>query len=150
MYDLVSIGDYCPRGGGINRGMRRSMNNESVIGSFKDALSWTALKSGKTFMIWKEKNSTKTCSDCGHQLEKSLSPQHRDWKCPKCHKHHQRDVNAARNGLFRTLDKLESEKKTVSCSDLPTFSNEFAGSIVSWNGLGLDVLSLPGTIPCAS
>ncbi|MGQ9659920.1 MAG: zinc ribbon domain-containing protein [Thermochromatium sp.] len=42
--------------------------------------------------------SSKTCSDCGHVL-KQLPLSVRDWMCPKCGTHHDRDVNAAKNIL---------------------------------------------------
>jgi putative transposase len=64
-YDLVSICDYTPTGGGINRGMRRSMNNFSLIGRFKETASWVAQRGGKTFHIWKEQGSTKTAPFAG-------------------------------------------------------------------------------------
>jgi putative transposase len=42
--------------------------------------------------------SSKTCSACGHVLE-ALSLDVREWDCPVCGAHHDRDVNAARNLL---------------------------------------------------
>jgi putative transposase len=46
--------------------------------------------------------SSKTCSCCGHVLEQ-LSLDVREWDCPACGTHHDRDVNAARNLLSRIL-----------------------------------------------
>ncbi len=40
--------------------------------------------------------SSKTCSHCGHVLEK-LDTRTREWTCPSCNASHQRDVNAAIN-----------------------------------------------------
>ena len=40
--------------------------------------------------------SSKTCSACGHKLE-SLPLSVRQWTCPECGAHHDRDVNAAIN-----------------------------------------------------
>ena len=40
--------------------------------------------------------SSKTCSCCGHQLER-LHLAVRSWDCPVCTTHHDRDVNAANN-----------------------------------------------------
>ena len=40
--------------------------------------------------------SSKTCSDCGHQIG-ALPLSVREWVCPKCGVLHDRDVNAARN-----------------------------------------------------
>lgn len=40
--------------------------------------------------------SSKTCSACGHKLE-ALALAVREWTCPACAAHHDRDVNAAVN-----------------------------------------------------
>ena len=135
-YDLVSIGDYTPRGGGINKGMRRSMNNESLIGRFKDILEWVALKSGKKFHIWNEYGSTKTCSICEYSLPSSINPKIRNWECPSCNTKHIRDENAAQNGLIRTLQMLGSSRLDPVLIE----------SRRAWrfNGLGID--SIPGAV----
>ena len=40
--------------------------------------------------------TTKPCSDCGHH-NKNLSLSDRQWTCPECGSHHDRDINAAIN-----------------------------------------------------
>ena len=40
--------------------------------------------------------SSKTCSNCLHQLD-NLSLDIRSWQCPKCQTVHDRDINAAMN-----------------------------------------------------
>src|SRR2546426_4932660 len=42
--------------------------------------------------------SSKRCFDCGHILD-SLTLDVREWTCPECGVHHDRDINAARNIL---------------------------------------------------
>jgi putative transposase len=46
--------------------------------------------------------SSKRCFACGHVLE-TLSLDEREWTCPKCGVHHDRDLNAARNVLAEGL-----------------------------------------------
>lgn len=102
-YDLVAVGDYTPQGGGLSSGMRRAMNNQSVIARFKETLSWTALKSGKSYTEFEEAGTTRTCSNCGHVVSGGIDPDKRTWTCSDCGVSHIRDENAARNGLHRIL-----------------------------------------------
>ena len=110
-YSVIAIGDYTPRGGGISKSMRRSMNNQSLIGRFKLVVKWVAARSGRIYIEWPEHGSTRTCSSCGYKLANGLSPDIRSWDCPACGSHHLRDENAAINGLKRVMHK------DLSCSD---------------------------------
>ena len=42
--------------------------------------------------------SSKRCSSCGY-IKEDLTLKDRDWTCPKCHAHHDRDINACHNLL---------------------------------------------------
>ncbi len=46
--------------------------------------------------------SSKRCRNCGHIVDK-LPLKTREWDCPKCGTHHDRDVNAAKNILAAGL-----------------------------------------------
>lgn len=52
-----------------------------------------------------------TCHCCGNVLTKKLATSIREWTCPKCGAHHDRDVNAAKNILKRGLTQLEENTK---------------------------------------
>ncbi len=56
--------------------------------------------------------SSKRCSGCGHTMPKM--PLHvRQWTCPECGAHHDRDINAARNVLAAGL-AVSAHGETVS------------------------------------
>ncbi len=63
--------------------------------------------------------SSKLCSECGHYYE-NLKLSDREWTCPHCGEHHDRDVNAARNlrsyGLW-LLDLLTVSSTGLACRD---------------------------------
>jgi putative transposase len=105
-YDLICIGDYTPHGGGITKKMRRAMNNRSVIGRFKQTLSWVAFKSGKSYQEYPEYGTTKTCHNCKTKVSDGLSPKIRYWQCAICNWQHIRDENAAINGLLKIYTQL--------------------------------------------
>lgn len=51
--------------------------------------------------------TSKTCNQCGYKMtEWNLGI--REWECPSCHCHHDRDVNAARNILDEGLSILDN------------------------------------------
>ena len=121
-YDCVAIGDYTPDGSGDTKQMRRAMNNRSLIGRFKEILSWVAMKSGKTFHEYDEKGTTRTCRHCTYSEPNGIDPSIRMWCCQECEAVHHRDENAAINGLGKALQDVLEKSGTlvpiVSCSDL--------------------------------
>ena len=87
--------------------VRRLVRNRRLAQAISDAswselirqLEYKAAWYGRTLVkIDKWYPSTKRCSDCGHVLE-SLPLSVRQWTCPECGIHHDRDVNAAKNVL---------------------------------------------------
>ena len=56
--------------------------------------------------------SSKTCSNCGCVQEKM--PLHvREWTCPDCGAHHDRDINAATNLLRQVMPEVTHEERLV-------------------------------------
>ena len=83
------------------------VKNHALAGVIADA-SWSEFTRMLTYkgqwygtevvQIGRFEPSSKTCHVCGYKLER-LSLGTREWDCPACHHHHDRDVNAAINIL---------------------------------------------------
>lgn len=141
-YDCVAIGDYTPHGNGINTAMRRAMNNRSLIGRFKEVLSWVALKSGKHYLEFNEKGTTRTCNHCKHSVTDGIKPNIRVWNCPLCKTEHIRDENAAINGLEQALSQINKEGKASTLS-VPGSGRVVVKQRRAWRVLPSGVYSTP-------
>ena len=73
--------------------------------TFLSMLEYKAAMHGKEFRTVDPKNTTQTCSHCGHVLDKEhkLTLKDREWTCPVCGTFHIRDHNAAKNILAKAL-----------------------------------------------
>ena len=49
--------------------------------------------------------SSKTCHCCGHKMAE-MPLKVREWQCPECHTHHDRDINAALNIRNKGITEL--------------------------------------------
>jgi putative transposase len=80
--------------------------------AFRRQLDYKAAMAGSQIVVanrWYP--SSKTCSDCGHIVE-TLPLSVREWDCPACGAHHDRDVNAARN-----LEKMAASSAVTACGE---------------------------------
>ena len=67
---------------------------------FKEVLENKALVNDKQIVfVDRFFPSSKTCSNCGY-IKQDLKLSDREWICPKCGTHHNRDINAAVNILI--------------------------------------------------
>ena len=98
-YDIIYIEDLNFRGWQRNWGRKVS---DLAPGEFFATLEFACKKYGCALVRHKWNfPSTQTCHSCGHRLrgENKLGPKDREWTCPKCGVHHDRDENAAINIL---------------------------------------------------
>ena len=83
---------------GMKRLWGRKVSDLS-FGSFIEILEYKCFKHNRDFrQVGQWTATTKPCSDCGHHND-NLSLSDRQWTCPECGSHHDRDVNAAINIL---------------------------------------------------
>jgi len=94
--------------------------HDLAFAEFLEILEWVALKKDKVVhLISRWYPSSKTCSNCGHVLEK-LELDTREWRCPCCQQVNDRDENAAINiknvgaSTFSLGDVSRSAKAAVA------------------------------------
>jgi putative transposase len=97
-FDVICVEDLNLRGMVKNHNLARSLSDAS-IGMAIRTIKEKAERYGKTVVkIDRWYPSSKTCSVCGHVVEK-LPLSIREWDCLECNSHHDRDENAAINIL---------------------------------------------------
>ncbi len=98
-YDTICIEDLNVKGIVKNHRLAKSVTDASW-GKFVNMLTYKA--------EWNDKNvvkidrfypSSQTCHVCGYVNKDTKDLSVREWECPVCHAHHDRDVNAAINIL---------------------------------------------------
>jgi putative transposase len=97
-HDLICVEDLSLRG--MTRGLNLGKSvHDAGIGMAIRMLEWKATKWGKEVVrVDRFFPSSKTCSSCGYLLP-LLGLGEREWDCPACGEHHDRDENAAKNIL---------------------------------------------------
>ena len=107
-YDIICIEDLNVKGMVRNHHLAKSISDVSWS-SFINMLTYKADWNGKKVIkIDRYFPSSQTCNVCGHVNKKIKNLSIRDWECPVCHTHHNRDVNAAINILHLGLNKIIS------------------------------------------
>jgi putative transposase len=92
--------------------VKNMLKNHKLAQAISD-VSWGSLVSMLKYKaIWHNRKivqidrwypSSKTCSNCNHLMNK-MDLSIREWDCPSCSSHHDRDINAAKNILRQGLN----------------------------------------------
>ena len=95
-FDVISIEDLNVKGMLGNHCLARSIADVGM-GMFRSQVTYKTERYGKELkVVDRFFPSSKMCSGCGYVVEK-LPLDIREWTCPKCGAHHDRDENAAIN-----------------------------------------------------
>ena len=100
-YDVIVIENLKTKNLQKNHHLAKSIANASWY-LFRTMLKYKCAWYGKQLVVVKPNYTSQICSSCGyHSGPKPL--QIREWTCPKCGVHHDRDINAAINILNKGL-----------------------------------------------
>lgn len=95
-FHTIGVEDLNVKGMVKNRRLARSIADMGFFELRRQLQYKVAMRGGLVVVADRFYPSSKTCSACGYQLE-VLPLSVREWTCPGCATHHDRDVNAAVN-----------------------------------------------------
>jgi putative transposase len=149
-YDSIYVEDLSSKNMLQNRKLSRAIH-EVAWSTLSDMISYKSSWSGKTYhRIDRWYPSSKTCSSCGHKLE-TLDLGTREWTCPSCGTHHDRDLNAAMNILHvGQADCYGEATKSHAIGDLGEIPMALQKMIVKIERSNVDTLVGHGSGQAAS
>ncbi len=125
-YDIICVEDLNVKGMVKNHKLAKHIADASW-GTFVQFLSYKCELNDKTLVkIGRYYPSSQSCNECGYVNKTVKDLKVREWTCPHCGKHHDRDVNAAKNilkeGLIDisagTVDYTDGDGVRLACKQL--------------------------------
>ena len=107
-HDYIFAEDIKPSNLNKNRKLSRAIA-DAGWSQFLTMLEYKAIQHDKIFIKVNPRNTTQTCSNCGHIMSglDKIKLGVEEWSCPRCGMHHDRDMNAAINIMNKGLELIK-------------------------------------------
>lgn len=119
-FDVICMEDLNTKGMLKNHKLAKSIS-DSAFGEIRRQLEYKSMLYGKQLLFvnrWFP--SSKTCSSCGSVQDK-MPLNIREWTCPDCGTHHDRDINAAVNIVRRATSEFTHGEKSALAVEPTSF-----------------------------
>lgn len=126
IHNVLAFEDLAVKNLMKNHKLARSFANQGLYSLFNRTRIKAEWLGNAIVQVGRKFPSSKKCFDCGYKMDK-MPLDVREWVCPICGHHHDRDINAAKNIKREGLRLLEEEFKQsgTNCeSALPLSSGE--------------------------
>ena len=112
-YDLIAMETLMPKNMMKNRKLAKAIG-DAAWGEIARQLEYKSKWYGKCVVkVDRFFPSSQTCNACGHKNTATKDLAVREWDCPHCGAHHDRDVNAAKNILDEGVRIVAPRNKPV-------------------------------------
>ena len=133
-YDLVCMENLNVQGMLKNHKLAKAIQ-EIGLYRFRQVLTDKAVLNGKQVVfVDRFYPSSKTCHKCGY-VKRDLTLSNREWTCPMCGEHHDRDVNAAINVLSEGKRIIGSRTAEFTLAENPTVDDRCESNLKSGDSL---------------
>lgn len=123
----------------FNKGYAKNVTKDFSWGEFSTILSYKMQRKGKHLIkVDRFFPSSQLCSSCGYQY-KELTLDQREWICPECKFHHDRDINASQNLRKEGIRLLTEMGITLIRATVGTTESYACGDYVRLQLLGATV-----------
>ena len=133
-YDLICMEDLNVSGLLKNHKLAKAIQ-EACLYMFRQVLVDKAeLNKKQVVFVDRFYPSSKACHKCGY-VKNDLTLSDREWVCPMCGKHHDRDVNAAMNILSEGINIIGSRTAEFTLAENPTVDDRLETGLKSGGSL---------------
>ena len=122
LYDLICMEDLNVSGMLKNHKLAKAIQEVGFYKFKQILLDKANVNSKQVVLVDRFYPSSKTCHKCGY-VKKDLTLSEREWACPICGEHLERDVNAAINILFEGLKIIGARSTEFTLVDCPTMDD---------------------------